>query len=123
MKDNLATRVRESYKLDDKRFREIVNALYDKIREVEKTFEALECSKPAIVLDLGGGEILIRAEYHVGDKGRTVLFDYVGRLVAGSRVDKSKTAPLYLQIFNPPNNHLGAIPNPNLVDVLKEYIS
>ncbi len=123
MRDNLAGRVRESYKLDDRRFQEIADILYHKIGEAKKNSEAGDGSNPAIILNLGNGEILVRAEYHVGDESRTVLFGYVGRLIAGSRIGRGKTAPLYLQTFDPPDHHLGAIPHPNLVEVLREYIN
>lgn len=124
MRDNLAKRVRESYRLDDRRFREIIDRLDDTIEESRKTSEAVDSSTPAIILNLEVGEILVRAEYHTSgtvDFGK-VLFDYVGRLVAGSRVGNSKKGGLYLQTFNPPDSHLGAVPHPYLVQVLKEYI-
>lgn len=120
MKDNLAKRVRESYRLDDYKFREIVDTLHDAIVAARRASEAAEMSKPHIVLDLSYGQILIRAEYHAGNESNTVLFNYIGRLVDGSKVDKPGS--LYLQTFNAPEPHPAAVPNPDLVELLRQYI-
>ncbi len=121
MKDDHAKRVRETYPLDEQRFRNIINTLYDQIEGVKKTSEAGSASSaPAVILNLGLGEILIKAEYHLGDVSKTVLFDYVGRLAGGSKIGRGSS--LYLQTFNPPGNHAAAVPNPNLAEALREYI-
>lgn len=116
----ITKKVKGTHRLDDTKFREIIETIDDALNEVRRTSEAPNMSAPEILPNLSQNAIYVRGDYRASNKAKTVTFTNVGRLVDGSKIKKNGT--LYLQTFKPPKETPAAVSHPDLFEVLKDYI-